>query len=403
MQRCLFILVIISLYSHAQGVDWEKNVPGKFFIVGHECKHCHSTPKIAAFKTDAVFDVVRQLPIIKQPVGYDLHEQMRATTHNNILQGSVVFKFYSYYSYQKGPVEQSTEPESFSIIINQQENLVNKKSLIEFHLPSQTKSSDPWANLLPMFTDTLELEYKTLNGYEVGEAFDSGWRYRVWVVNPKRLKFFRHVTQEEYLGYWLGKLQYDIDELENGIAEIKKAPEAFPEVDLSSVPDSLRDKITKTLAEAKKGADEAMKSVQPEMEKGLRQNEKLLAFYKKKQAYYQQMFKTMTPEKRKAPAYFAYYKHDALVVDQNGNTVENIEGNMQNEPYEGRETLSDVPILPIYTFIKEPFSKVIPKTGFQLITVVNSYDDDKNDLKTFIKNEGILKLNYKALADLMYK
>jgi hypothetical protein len=203
-----------------------------------------------------------------------------------------------------------------------------------------------------MYTNTLELDYQLLNGYGVGQAFDSGWGYRVWVVNPRRIQFFRPVTQSEYVRRWLGKLQYDITELEHGIAEQKNQSSAFPEVDLSSVPDSLRAQIWNTLEEARKGAEEATRKVAPEMERLLKQNQKTLAFLKSKQQYYQKMYNNLTTAQRKAPAYFVYYQNEAKIVDKEGNTVEKIEGHLQNEPYEGTDAMPNIPIMPLYTFVK---------------------------------------------------
>ncbi len=408
-QTCytLFLSLWLSItLAKAQGVDWERNEPGKLFSIGHSCTLCPVQGSNQAYMNEPITPIVNRVAIFNQPKGFDLHEWKQSWSKLSIFKANFHFNFYQYYSYEGGKIQLSDgHPHNFSININDPSDLFNEKSVLDLKLPTEIKPSDPWANLPAMFTDTLELVYKPLNGYTVGEAYDSGWNYRVWVINPKRIKFFREVTQDEYVRRFLGKLQYDINELENGIAEMKKGPEPFPDVDLSSVPDSLRDKIRKTLAEARKGAEEVTKSVQPDMEKLLKQNQKYLAFLRTKQSYFQRMLKTMTAEQRQAPAHLVYYENAAVVVDKDGTTVKKIEGHLQNEPYEGVDAAAEIPILPVYTFAKEPFSKTVPKTAFQLITVHNPYDDDaeRDQLKAFIKNDGILKINFKALGDLMFK
>lgn len=358
------IFLIVVNQAKSQGADWEKDMPGRL-IKAPSCK-------IPGFKIDALFGIINRIPVITQPKGYDVQQLFYASTKGKVYNAHLVIRFPLYYSFGKGPVKiETAHPPIVGLYINDPKQLMNEQSIL---FPQEAMN----LNLPVMFTDTFSITYKNINGENVGSGtntqFDS--RLRFYVLNPRHTRFFKSITQEQYIRFWIGKLSLDIDKDTKQVEEGKS-----------------------NLAEI--SGNPTLRTSIPEIQKNLNAFIKWVDFLKGKKKYYEKKLANLSPEEKKLPAYYAMQADGAAMMDKNGNYKENISGHIPYEPAEGTDALFRTPI---YTFINEPFDSKLPKAAFQLIVIVDPYrEGEKDEIKEVLDKQFYPLLSFKEIAELMYK
>ena len=196
-------IIILSLLTythvHSQRADWERNEQGKLFPV--------TGINVPGMKIQEIFKIINRIPALAQPIGFNVKQWYETNTKTKNYTARLHVNFYHYYSFDKGPVQlQSSHPIGMSIYINETKVLMNEQSII---LRDETEL----LKMPVMFSDTFNLVYKMTNGYNVGHGIDTEFdsNIPIYVLNPMGLSFFRPITQEEYLKFFIGKLGLDIE------------------------------------------------------------------------------------------------------------------------------------------------------------------------------------------------
>jgi hypothetical protein len=363
--RFIFVLFFLSLISgvNAQEYTWEKDYPGTFLSSGPS--------PVKNFKAKEVFDIFNQLPFITRPKGFDVKEVIMITKEESqadVYSGNLIMSIKKYYRYHNGPIEKSEGP-GFKIKINNRNWLMNTKNqpfgteLDQLHLP-------------PVFTDTFPVRYETINGYMVGTAFNLEFGgSKMFILNPRRKALFVQLTKEQFLKVWISKLELEIKETSSGLEESRQT--------------------VKSMA-----SNLALKSTMEEMEKINRSTAAWIDFLKEKRAAYEKKLQTMTVAEKALPAFYSMPKEVALRQDSHGKYFEKISGHLPYEPDEGVESFET---RPIYIFNPSFYDPNLPKTAFQLMIILYPFDTNSTDeLKTTMDENLFSKINYKALAELMY-
>ena len=367
MRRC-FILVFLfffGLRSASQGADWKKDVPGKLFPV--------ATNKIPGFRINSVFDVINEVPVIAKPKGYNVKEWVETITNGKVYTARLYINFYPYYSHDKGPVKlQSSHPHTISFFINDPAPLMNPQSILFLKETQEL-------NMPVMFTDTFQRSKIVMNDTSVLYAINMNFNSRLplYILMPEKLSFFRPVTTEQYIRFWIGKLSMDI--IEAG-RQLKESRENLSEIENNP---ALHASIT-------------------EMKKAQEAFVKWTNFLKEKKQYYQKKITEMSDEEKKSPAAYAMHTEDlAVMMDRNGKYVETISGHLPYEPAEGKGSFAR---FPLYTFIRDPFDAHLPKTAIQLLIIEDAFSENRIDeFKDFLYKDFYPALNLKKLHALLNK
>lgn len=354
--------LFVGLLARSQGSDWHKDVEGKLFPV--------TGKSVQGLKADEIFKIINRIPAISDPKGFNVKEWFETSMDGKTYSARLYVNFYQYYSFDKGPVQlQTSHPYSISIYVNEPKQLMNEQSILFGQEAIQLKSP-------VMFSDTFGLDYKNTNGYNVGHGINTEFESNIpiYVLNPGGLSFFRPITQEEYLRFFIGKLGLDIEKDQKQMDANKS--------DLANNP--------------------LMKSSLPEFEIGQSLLKKWIEFLKQKKQYYEKKLSAFTPAEKKAPASCALHLQSAQLIDENGNYVEHLSGHIPYEPAE--EGTDAFKVIPLYTFKKDPFDTKFPKTSFQIIVIKEGFRvDEVNEIKSFLSEQFYPLLSYKDLAVLMFK
>lgn len=362
------ILLISFNQAIAQGAKWEKDVPGKLIKA--------PPSNIPAFKADALFEIINRIPLIKQPKGFNVEEGFRISTKKKIYTGIAFIQFWRYISYDNGPIKLMSRmdvPPTIVFAINNPKELMNEQSIL-----FEQERLELQLQIPVMFTDTFPITYKNINGAGVGTAittlYDS--RKRLYILNPKHTAFFKPITREQYIRFFIGKLGLDIKKDAKQVEENKAN---FAEI----------------------AGNPAMSNSLPELQKIQNGLIKWVNFLKSKKQYYEKKLVELSLKEKNAPAYYAMYSDLATIMDRNGKYVENISGHI---PYESAEITDTLYRTPIHTFINNPFDEKLPKSAFQLIVIKDPYwEEAKNEIKDVLDKEFYPNLSFKDMAELMYK
>ncbi len=196
------------------------------------------------------------------------------------------------------------------------------------------------------------------------------------VLNPRHTRFFKPVTKDQYLRFWIGKLTIDINKDSQQLEESKSN--------------------FKLMAD-----NTALKSTLPEIEKSINAFIKWISYLKGKKLQFQKRLDGLSTEEKKAPAYYAMYADAPAMIDKNGKYVEDISGHLPYEPAEDNDTLYRTPI---YNFVKNPFDAKLPKAAFQLIVIKDPFSQrEKNRIEELLDTEFYPLLSFKDIEALMYK
>ena len=357
------LLSFIFIGTNAQDSKWQKDVKGRLYPA-----------KLSANdKINSVLDLMNRIPVISQPKGFDVQEWYHVSTKENPYSIHFYVNFYDYYTYQNGQVQRSeAHVPTITISINDPDVLMDDQNFL-FH--EQTEA----LHLPVMFTDTFPISYQVVNGYQVGQGVNTqfGRPVKIFVLNPRNIRFFRPVTTEEYLKVFIKKLSGDIDEHTKGLVETQK-----------------------TIAEFEK--NEQLKNSLDGLKKTQSGITKWVAFLKSKKEYYEKKLASLSDKERKAPAIYAMYKNPAVMTDRNGNNLDEISGSLPYAPLESTEdTLATAPL---FTFNEKSFEPRLPKTAFQLIVISEAFETSSDkEMKHFFDRELYPSLPFKELAALMYK
>ena len=361
----LLIIQILFLLStnpaHGQGSDWEKNVPGKLY----PAPGC----KIPRFKINDVFRIINEIPMIAKPKGFDVKEWFETSTIGNVYTAKLYLNFYEYYSFDGGPVQLSnSHPTTISIYINDPGQLMNPQSIL---FPQETKE----LNLPVMFTDTFTLRPIFIKDSEVlyGISTEFNSRVPLYVLKPKSAVFFKPVTKEQYIRFWIGKLSIDIDKANKQIEENK----------LNLVKMEKNTSVYTSLPEVKKAHEAFVKWTN---------------FLKEQKQHYQRKLGQMTLDDKKAAAHYTMPTEDiAVMMNREGEYLEKISGHI---PYEPAETNG----IPVFTYIKDAFDSGLPKSAIQLMIIEDPYGEGETDeLKELLDKQFFPILSFKEIFGLMYK
>lgn len=358
-----FLSFIFVLAANAQDYKWQKDVKGRLYP---------AKPSTNA-KINSVFDLVNRIPLIAQPKGFDVQEWYHVSTKENPYPVHLYVNFYDYYSYQNGQVQRSeAHVPTVTISVNDPEVLMDNQHFL-FH--EQTEA----LHMPVMFTDTFRISYQLMNGYRVGQGVNTqfGRPVKIFVLNPRNIRFFRPVTTEEYLKVFIRKISGDIDEHTKGLVETKKTITEFEKNEL----------LKNSLDDLKKTESGMIKWV---------------AFLRSKKEYYEKKLASLSDRERKAPAIYAMYKKQAVMMDRNGNNSDEISGSLPYEPLESTEdTLATAPL---FTFNEKSFDARLPKNSFQLIVISDAFQTDSDkEMKHFFDRELYPSFPFKELEALMYK
>jgi hypothetical protein len=229
-----------------------------------------------------------------------------------------------------------------------------------------------------MFTDTFPISYKDINGEMVGHCINTTYisNRPQYIINPRRTGYFRSITNEQYIKFWIGKLELDIVKDQKALEESKAN---FKEA----------------------ASNPLLKEAIPELEKQLKGFAKWIDYLKGRKQYFERKLVDLPAEEKKAPAHHALYKNIATIVDKNGKYIEKISGRMAYEPAEAGDTLHKTPI---FTFINDPFDLKLPKTAFQLLVIADPYrGGEQGELKELLEKHFYPVLSFKEIAALMYR
>jgi hypothetical protein len=357
------MLSFIFIRANGQDFKWQKDVKG----------HLYTAKPSSNAKINSVFDLVNRIPVIAHPKGFDVQEWYHVSTNENPYPVHLYVNFYDYYSYQNGQVQRSeAHVPTVTISVNDPGLLMNDQNFL-FH--EQTEA----LHMPVMFTDTFPISYQAMNGYRVGQGVNTqfGRPVKIFVLNPRNIRFFRPVTTEEYLKVFIKKLSGDIDEHTKGLVESKKTIAEFEK------------------NEQLKNSLDVLKQTQSGMIKWV-------AFLRSKKEYYEKKLASLSDKERKAPAVYAMYKKQAVMMDKNGNNLDEISGSLPYAPLESTEdTLATAAL---FTFNEKSFDPRLPKNSFQLMVISDAFQtDDDREMKKFFDKQLYPSFPFKELADLMYK
>ena len=358
---CVIFLMAVN-QSFSQGLEYERNLPGRL-VKAPSCK-------IKGFKIDALFEVINRIPMIKEPKGYEVQEAFFPSIKGKVYEARLTIRLPAYYRINKGPLKLQGEPPGLNIYVNDPTVLMNNQSKL-------FEETTTILNLPVMFTDTFSITYKNLNGVRVGHGITTTYNSNrpFHVLNDRQTKFFKPITQEEYLKFWIGKLGLDIDKDEKGLDESKS--------NLALIANN-----------------PALKDI-PELEKQLKAYAKWVDFLKSRKQYFEKKLAQMSAEEKKASAHYALYTDIASMMDKNGKYLENISGRIPNEPAEVGDTVMRTTI---FTFVKDPWDATLPKSAFQLIMIPYPLRDNvTGEIKALIDNHFYPALSFNDLSALMYK
>jgi hypothetical protein len=360
----LILLIMTWARVSGQGADWHSNVKGKL--------HKADYSRTGTVMINKVFDVINELTFISQPMGFDVKEWYTPPEKKGVFTGRLLVNFYEYYSFGKGPVKlQTSHPHTIALVYNDPSSLMNFQSIL---FPQETEQM----KMPAMFTDTFALSYKTINGAEVGmgiiTTFDS--QVPMFVLNPARIRFFRPLTQAEYIRFFIGKLGLDIEKDARQLEENKTLIKEISNSPLQAV--SL-----------------------PELEKANLGLSIWVAFLRSKKNYFEKRLSELSDSALAAPASYVVPKVAAVITDRNGRYVGNITGHLPYEPNEGQDAIFT---RDIFTFVKSPFNTRLSPAALQLIVIEHEFSvNEKDPLKDEMDQKFFSLLSYGKLAALMLR
>jgi hypothetical protein len=362
--KALRISWLLSIAGNMQSSAQENlnSIPGKLY---HDTRPQANKPRIKG-----LFQAIESIPFFSQPKGMDIQENyiFYNKEGNN---GTLLFSMNLFYKDKGGKINANTnEPPAISVTLNEPKLLMDPNTIF-YH--SESPSSLP-----VMFTDTLPIHYSELNGGRVGQLYDERGKNKKFVINPRHTTLFRPVTKEEYLKYFIEKLNGEIKE--DSLHQIQMNAELAP---LKNDPS-----LKATLDEVERINDGMLKYA---------------AFRKKKKQFYERKLATLSPADKKARAYRIGHKDVAMPM-KDGNPVEEISGHLEYEPVEENEDL--VFKLPVFTFNNKFFDQKLPAGAISLIVISSPFkENDVNPpaLKEIVEREVFPYISYKLLADKMYQ
>ncbi|WP_217652938.1 hypothetical protein [Flavisolibacter ginsengisoli] len=355
----MLLLITGNKHSYAQ-VDLTQ-VPGKLY---RDSRKEATKPRIKA-----LFQVMETLAFFSQPKGMDIQENyiFYNSQGNN---GSLIFSMNEFYRDQFGKIHANTEESpAVSVILNKPGVLMDENSIFN----NVEQSSLP-----VMFTDTFALTYSELNGYRIGQCIDHRFKNKMFIINPRQSALFRPVNREEYLKYYIGKLNAEIKE--DSLHQIEMKEELAPL--------KINPSLKATLEEVQKINDAMLKYD---------------AFKKKKKQFYEKKLAALSPSEKKQPAYRLGHKDVALPL-KDGKPLNEISGHLEYEPDEENEDLMFK--LPIFTFNNSFIDKKLPDGAITLIVITSPFKENDvhaPDLKEVVEREVFPNIPYKFLAERMYQ
>lgn len=364
MRLFLFLFLLHAGMLSAQDFTWEKDHPGiRFTAVVKDVK---------GSRGKEILDILnRDFPFLIHPQGFDVYQNV-SIFPGTPCTGYVSVGLPKYYRFQGGAVtRQSGHYTWVSFLFNNRELLMDPHSEI-FH--EETKRF----GFPAMFTDTFGVEEVEVNGFRMGYTVNrfANHMNRQWVLNLRHRPCFLPVTQGEYLSLWIHKLEWDLEKETRALDKDKeelKAMEARPEM------------------------KEALVQIQ-EYREGTRQ---WIAFLKRKITYYRERLAHMPEEEKKKPAHYAMPKQTARRYAAGPQVKDSVYGHMSYEPDEGVEGF--VPPVRIFRYNPDFFDKSLPATSIQLLIITDGYyEEDPDPLKKFLDEKLYPRLDYAAIARLMY-
>ncbi len=361
----IFIVCLFHNFASAQdGIIWAKDHPGLY----HKSKPC----SISGFKLNAIYDVLNQIPFLTHPKGFDVYENVnvRPIQNDKAYRGGLLLHFDAYFNaLGKGIIHVPQKFLLLNIRVNETEELMNNNSVI---LLDESSRLD-----MPLiFTDTFAVKYEEINGYSVGYVVNNelGRDIPYYVLNPKHKACFIQWTKQQYIEFWIKKLNLDFDDIAKQLVQDKK--------DYKETQNN-----------------ETLKAILPQLEKGIKYDNNMYTYYKEKKKYYEDMLAQMTVTEKKQPAYCHLSEKNSLViVDKAGNILDHFSGRMS---YELASDDSEN-VVPLLMFNPTFFDSHLPKTSIQFIL----FDGIGESAEEFVKNvqdQFYSNIPYKEIAALMYK
>lgn len=374
MNLRLIIAVIIlftlsSFPAQAQGIIYLDDQPGKMDFKRNQA--------IKGFNTAGITQVVSRIPMINQPVGYDvvLHGAAFDEGGKRPVHGQVRIGIPRLYKWQ-GKLTRQGEYRQVGMLLNELHHLTGES----YFLSADTRK----AGLPELFSDTVAFRREIRAGQEVWVAANQpDHAYALLMINPRNTPCFIPATKEQLARLWISKLSLEIEKYQRLMAENK----------------------TYLAAEkGKPGKEQLVKN----LEDGIKTFNLWLEYYSEKKAIYQRKLASLSAAEKKEPAEAGTPVQLAVTVNS-GVPVEKVTGDMDDEWVEAmsggvKKTRR------IYLYNPDFFDPKLPRTAIQLMLIrdafkigarYNSNNDEK--IRVLLNQKFYPELDYKALAGLMYK
>jgi hypothetical protein len=321
---------------------------------------------VPGFASQRIFDILNQIPLIKEPRGFDVREGASVSLSGKVYKGQLMVGFPLYYRWGTGKLQKQGEYYMTHIYINDREEL---KDVYSYFMSEETDK----LKMPAMFTDTFSISYQTINGCTVGMA-RSRVNQNLYILNPRIRPCFLPVTKEQFIKVWIGKLGLDIAKEKEKAAEFKS---------------QLND--VKENAEALANLKETIKL-----------SELWHSFLLEKKKGYEEKLASFTEAEKKAPAYYTTTTKNRAVLEKKGVYVEKVTGDLPNELAEDTDAKSSAPL---FQFNPDFFDPKLPKTAFQLIVMKDGYRQGwkDSDLIPLLQKDFFPLIDFKQLTALMYK
>lgn len=361
---CIFILV--ACVSTQAQMKWLDDQPGKI-----DKKYLQT---IKGFNTAGITTMVNKIPVIQQPVGYDVVEsEVAFNDRSGPIHGRVGIGISRLYLF-KGKQDRQGEYPQVGFLLNRLSELMRES----YFLSEDTRK----ANLPAMYSDTMEFRSETRNGQQVWVSTNQpDYEYQIIMINPKGKPCFIPATKEQLVKLWISKLSIEIDKYRKLIEDNKSY---------------LADQKGKT------GNEQVIKN----LEEGIISYNLWLDYILQKKKAYEDKLASLSAAERNQPAEVGMPVNLAATVKK-GKQVEKVTGDMRDELIDmmpGSVTKKHG----VYIYNPDFFDPKLPRTAIQLILIKDTFKigerfDSDQKVKKLLKEKFFPELDYKALAGMMYK
>jgi hypothetical protein len=316
-----------------------------------------------------IFNIINRLPFLSQPKGFDVIETTELD-QNGRISGKLNISMYKYFRTVDGPPKREPVYHDVDFVINKPEAMRDPDKIL-------FREETELLGLPEMFTDTLPVIYKEVNGFTIGEAANTQFNSNslLFVFRPRKACFVP-VTQQQYLQFWIGKLEIDIEKEKHQLKEAREGLDVL------------------------KGQPE-MKAALQEMNKMIEAAAKWIVYLTEKKISLDRVLNQLTAIQRERPAVYAIPENIAVMQDRNGKYVETISGGWPYQPDDGSKALSKGNL---FTYNPHFFDPKLPPTAIQLLVIDDGTPvDASNDYKTRLTEEFYGRISYKEIELLMYQ